>query len=70
MGTKIAPTYTILTLAYLEGNLYEIIRGKKNTIYKQNLLDHGKDTWITVSNYRNAYGATLTICIIYSYTLK
>ena len=28
MGTRMAPTYTTLTLAYLEENLYEII-GKK-----------------------------------------
>ena len=28
MGTKIAPTYTVLTLVYLEENLFEII-GKK-----------------------------------------
>ena len=27
MGTKIVPTYTTLTLAYLEENLYEI-KGK------------------------------------------
>ena len=30
MGTKIAPTYAILTLVYLEENLYEIV-GKKYT---------------------------------------
>ena len=30
MGTKMAPTYATLTLAYLEEDLYEII-GKKNT---------------------------------------
>ena len=30
MGTKIAPTYATLTLAYLEENLYKII-GKKIT---------------------------------------
>ena len=39
MGTKIVPTYTTLTLAYLEENLYEII-GKNTTIWKQKLLDH------------------------------
>ena len=46
MGTKIAPTYTTLTLAYLEKNLFGIIDKKKKIQqqYKDNLLDHGKVT--------------------------
>ena len=34
MGTKTAPTYATLTLAYLEKNLYEIIGKNTETIQK------------------------------------
>ena len=43
METKIAPMYTTLTLAYLVENLYKII-GEIQQLYKNNLLDYGKDT--------------------------
>ena len=32
MGTKMAPTYAILTLVYLEENLYKILGKKATTI--------------------------------------
>ena len=35
MGTKIAPTYATLTLAYLEENLYELIARKYNSIKRE-----------------------------------
>ena len=35
MGTKLAPTYATLTLAYLEENLYEIIGKKYGNIIKE-----------------------------------
>ena len=35
MGTKMAPTYGTLTLAYLEENLYEIIGKKIRQQYKR-----------------------------------
>ena len=44
------PTYDNQTLAYLEENLYEIIRKNTVAIQKQNLLDLGKDTWMTFYN--------------------
>ena len=43
MGTKMAPTYATLTLAYLEENLYEII-GKKMQQQYNNRIYHGKVT--------------------------
>ena len=41
MGTKMAPTYAILTLAYVEENLYEII-GKK---YGQDIKGEFTKSW-------------------------
>ena len=41
MGTKMAPTYSTLTLAYLEKNLYEII-GKK---YGNNIKEDFTKSW-------------------------
>ena len=41
MGTKMVPTYTTLTLAYLEENLYEII-GKK---YGNNIKGEFTKSW-------------------------
>ena len=53
METKMGPTYTTLTLAYLKENLYEVI-GKKYG----NLLYHGKDIWMIALYSENAHGET------------
>ena len=53
MGIKMAPMYATLTLAYLDEN-----HTTKTKI--QNLLDHRKDTQMTVSYYGNAHGAILS----------
>ena len=72
MGTKVATTYTTLTWAYLEKNLYEII-GKKyvNNIY-QTLPNDGKYIWMIGSYSGNTHGDTSTNCMTYykTYTLK
>ena len=67
MGTKTVPTYTTLTLSYLKENLYKII-GKNKTIWKENLLDHKKDTLMITSCSGNAYGMALMIYLTYSKT--
>ena len=43
MVTKMAPMYATLTLAYLEGNLHEII-GENYDNIKKKLLVYGKDS--------------------------
>ena len=53
MVTEMSPTYATLTLEYLEENLYEIIDKNTTTIWKQNLLDHGKDTWGEINDLHN-----------------
>ena len=67
MGTKLAPTYTVLTLAYLEENLHEII-GKKYNNKKTEFIGW----WMSISYFGNAHRATIMIFITYSktYTLK
>ena len=66
MGTKMAPAYAILTLAYVEENLYEII-GKKirNDIkeeftkslkrYLDDCFIFWKCPWETITNYTTYY---------------
>ena len=60
MGTKMAPTYATLTLAYLEENLHEIIGKNLATTWKKNLPNHGKDIWMIASYSGNAHGVTST----------
>ena len=44
MRTKISSTHATITLAFLEENLYEIIGKNTMKIYKENLLNHRRDT--------------------------
>ena len=67
-----APIYAIINLAILEKSLYEIIRKNTIKIYKENLLNHGRDTQMVVSYSRIVHRETLMIFTTYSksYTLK
>ena len=67
-----APTYATPTLAYLEGNLYEIIGKKYGDNIKKTLPNHGKDIWMIASYSENTHGETSTKCTIYykTYTPK
>ena len=63
-----ASTYATLSLEYLEENLHEVIGKNTIKIQKQNLLEQGKDTWMTVLYFENAHEETFTNYITYSKT--
>ena len=58
METKMAPTYTTLTLAYLEENLYKIIDKKYGNDIKEEFIKSWKRIWMIVSYSGNAHGET------------
>ena len=56
MGTKMAPAYATLTLAYLEENLYEIIGKKYGNDIKEEFTKSWKRNWDDCFNkYLNAF---------------
>ena len=65
MGTKMTPTYAILTQPYLEKNLYEIIGKKK---YSHDKKEEFTKSWMIASYSGNTYGETSTNCTTYDKT--
>ena len=49
MGTKMAPTYATLTLAYLEKNLYEIIGKKYGNDTREEFIKSWENIWMIAS---------------------